>query len=548
MTGIRSVRRGVLRWVVGVAVAAVALSTLSAVPAVAATGIVSGTLTRAVEGGPPVPVSGGSVAFYPTTAMGLMSGTGIVTNGVFSANVPPGKYRVGFYGSDGSEANRQWIWLGNTPFKSQSQILEVTAAGVTGVNAELPLGMTASGTISYTDDVAPEDHRGAVWTFLLDETTRTFEPASYATAASDGTFVLRGLVPGRYLVRFGDWSSPPVLDTRYYDNAEFVSESSPLVIEQGVDVTGITATLGANGLVMFRLGGADRFATAAAISAAGFPAGASTVFIANGMNYPDALGGGPAAAKLGAPLLLVTPTSIPTATKEELDLLDPDDIVVLGGTGSVSDTVVAQLSGYGTVHRLGGQDRYETSRRVVQEFWEESGSRTVYIADGRNFPDALAAGPAAGNEFSPVLLVNGAASGVDASTADLLASLGATRLILAGGTGSISATVEQGLTDLPGIEEVYREGGQTRYETATALVYQSFRFADTVFLAAGGNFPDALAGGAIAGQLPAPVFLVQQNCVPSEVIEQIVELRPGTIILLGGSGILGPGVEQLVSC
>lgn len=50
-----------------------------------------------------------------------------------------------------------------------------------------------------------------------------------------------------------------------------------------------------------RIGGSDRYATAAAVSKATF-ANASTVYIASGLGFADALSGGPAAAKEGGPI------------------------------------------------------------------------------------------------------------------------------------------------------------------------------------------------------------------------------------------------------
>ncbi|MFB2600206.1 cell wall-binding repeat-containing protein [Herbiconiux sp. P17] len=92
-----------------------------------------------------------------------------------------------------------------------------------------------------------------------------------------------------------------------------------------------------------RIAGADRFGVSAAASAAGFPTGAKTVFIASGLVFPDALSGSPAAAANAAPVLLVGPNDIPTAVATELDRLNPSQIVVLGGTNTISDAVYQQL-------------------------------------------------------------------------------------------------------------------------------------------------------------------------------------------------------------
>ena len=96
---------------------------------------------------------------------------------------------------------------------------------------------------------------------------------------------------------------------------------------------------------MSRLSGSDRYATAAAISA-GWAPGVPVVYVATGLNFPDALAGAAAAGALGAPLLLVTGTTVPAATAAELARLKPGRIVILGGSGAVSDSVASQLRAY----------------------------------------------------------------------------------------------------------------------------------------------------------------------------------------------------------
>ena len=54
--------------------------------------------------------------------------------------------------------------------------------------------------------------------------------------------------------------------------------------------------------------------------------------------------GGPAAFLDDGPLLLVYQNSIPTETANEITRLAPSRIVILGGTGVVSDAVAQQLN------------------------------------------------------------------------------------------------------------------------------------------------------------------------------------------------------------
>ncbi|MFI5262273.1 MAG: cell wall-binding repeat-containing protein, partial [Candidatus Limnocylindrales bacterium] len=91
---------------------------------------------------------------------------------------------------------------------------------------------------------------------------------------------------------------------------------------------------------IIRLGGANRYATGAAISGWAYPGGASRVFLASGLAFPDALAGAVAAGLAGAPVLLTSSDTVPAATLDEVRRLAPTSLVVLGSTGSVSNGVV----------------------------------------------------------------------------------------------------------------------------------------------------------------------------------------------------------------
>jgi putative cell wall-binding protein len=109
--------------------------------------------------------------------------------------------------------------------------------------------------------------------------------------------------------------------------------------------SGSVSTAVANALYAYttgtvtRLAGPDRYATAAATSAATFGAGAATAFVATGAIFPDALAG----AALGKPLLLVPGAWIPTSIEAEATRLSPGRIVVLGGIYTVSLTSESEL-------------------------------------------------------------------------------------------------------------------------------------------------------------------------------------------------------------
>ena len=99
---------------------------------------------------------------------------------------------------------------------------------------------------------------------------------------------------------------------------------------------------GSGGVV--RLGGADRYATAVAISKDSYPtAGVPVGYVSTGHGFADALAGAAAAGHANGPLLLVPGTYLPSNVRAELDRLNLKRIAVLGGTTVVSAAVESAL-------------------------------------------------------------------------------------------------------------------------------------------------------------------------------------------------------------
>lgn len=193
-----------------------------------------------------------------------------------------------------------------------------------------------------------------------------------------------------------------------------------------------------------RVAGVDRYQTSSAISADAFGPNVPVAYVASGLDFPDALSGAPAAASADGPLLLTHPGTIPPSVADELARLRPGRIVVLGGPSTVSDAVLARLQEYtdGAVLRVGGSDRYETSAKVSAASFSPS-SGTVYVASGRNFPDALSGAAPAGLLDGPLLLTD--PHTVLPSTAAELRRLRPQRVVVLGASAAVSDTVHQQL-------------------------------------------------------------------------------------------------------
>jgi putative cell wall-binding protein len=281
-----------------------------------------------------------------------------------------------------------------------------------------------------------------------------------------------------------------------------------------------------------RIAGGDRYATGAAVSAATFVPGVPVVFVATGNDFPDALAAGPAAARLGGPVLLVGQAGLGDAVAAELARLQPASIVILGGPSVVGDDVAAALAAYApSVTRIAGADRYETAAAVSAAVFAAP-VPVVFVATGLNFPDALVGAAAGARLGGPVLLVAG--DGVPDVVAAELTRLQPARIRVLGGPGVVTdATLEALRAFSPDVDRI---AGATRYATAAAVSAATYEpGAATLDLATGANFPDALSAGPRGGPL---TLVPPAGALPPEVVAEVVRLAAGSLVALGGPGAL----------
>jgi 5'-nucleotidase len=306
-----------------------------------------------------------------------------------------------------------------------------------------------------------------------------------------------------------------------------------------------------------RIGGPDRYETAARI-ALEFGA-VDVVHIVSGEKFPDALtaqvapDSAPTEALLpgalwpashqgggGAPTLLTAKDALPAATAAALWNLQPTTIRIIGSEASVSARVESQLEAYGTVERIGGADRYETSALVAEQF--PTGLPIVFVATGEDFPDALAGGAAAARAHAPVLLTQ---EGIlPASTEAALTALAPQSVVVLGGPPSVSDAVFARISEI--VPNTSRLAGADRFETAALIAMASERDTQPL-VATGENFPDALSGGALAGHLGVPLLLTptqEQSPATDAVLEH---LSPQGITLLGTSAAVSETVEAAIN-
>jgi len=186
---------------------------------------------------------------------------------------------------------------------------------------------------------------------------------------------------------------------------------------------GVENALKAKGLIVKRIAGPNRYATAAAVAEEVFKGkGAAlknnTAFVARGDAFPDALALSPIAFYYsanytnGGPILLTRPGALPSETASALTSLGISRAFVAGSEAAISSAVKAQIdarliaNGGSPSTRWAGPDRYATARAVAEGAVSQGWARWQYvgIATGMNFPDALGGGVGMGAVSGLVLL------------------------------------------------------------------------------------------------------------------------------------------------
>ena len=283
----------------------------------------------------------------------------------------------------------------------------------------------------------------------------------------------------------------------------------------------------AAGPTVTRIAGEDRYATAAAVSAATFTSCVPVAYVATGEGFADALAGGPAAAKAGGPMLLTAADGLPGATATELARLKPQKIVVLGGPSSVGADVASELGAIAPTTRIAGETRYATAAAVSKATFP-AGTSTAFVATGEGFADALAGGPAAARRGAPMILTP--PTGPPTAVVTEVARLLPTQLVVVGGLATVPAAAVTGLVDAAGgALPDPSPNAHVAVDTATAQLGKPYLY--------GGSGPDSFdcSGLTMFVWKAAGVSLphnaaMQQDLLPSVPVGL---LAPGDLVFFG---------------
>ena len=288
-----------------------------------------------------------------------------------------------------------------------------------------------------------------------------------------------------------------------------------------------------------RFAGNSRYSTAAKVAEKTYPSGCKTVVIASGSQYADALAGVTLANKLGAPILLSTPTGLDDTTIARIKALKATKAYILGGKGAVPDSVTAQLGKLNiSIVRLSGSDRYKTAVKIANKIGSLGTQKpeTIFAVCATSFPDAVSASAAAAVNGAPIIYIkpNGT---IDASTANYLGSMQGTvlKIYVVGGESTVPDTALKALRKYCSVVE--RISGANRYTTSAAVNEKFIDMFDNseVCVVTGKDFPDALTAGVYAAKTKSALILADQS-VAAETKQFLMKKCPMLVTAIGGTG------------
>ena len=316
-----------------------------------------------------------------------------------------------------------------------------------------------------------------------------------------------------------------------------------------------------------RLWGADRYATSLRIAeqvAEANDGKLATIVLAGGHSWTDALAAAPLAGALDGALLLTAPDGLAADTITWLEEVGVTEIIAVGDNAHIPDAALDALraalnnddggdgGGGAQVHveRIAQDSPYAVSAAVAARIGQPDTlgpllGRTVIVASGRKFPDALAAGPLAAAGPHPVLYAD--QGELHPEVAAYLAAH-ADHVIIMGGTAAVDDQIEAQIRAIKQANRparpmaVTRHAGTDRYHTAAlfarwltgrVLEGRTCFTADTAGLATGTNPADAAASGPLLAHRCAPLLLTQPHQMPTHTASY---LRNTTeLIIFGGT-------------
>jgi putative cell wall-binding protein len=197
--------------------------------------------------------------------------------------------------------------------------------------------------------------------------------------------------------------------------------------------------------------------------------------------------------------------------------------------------------------RLGGKDRFETNAAIVDNGWQHADTIVVVRGTGKDkFADAMASTILAYQYDAPILLVD--QNTIPQPIKDTITKLQPSKAFIIGGPTVVSDGIEQTLkNDDIVVERIY---GQDRRETAIKIgdKMRGKTAFDTVIIATGRDFPDALSAAPFSAMYNIPILFVTNK--PTEFFldelnkKALIDWGIKKAIIVGGPSVVSTTIED----
>ena len=182
----------------------------------------------------------------------------------------------------------------------------------------------------------------------------------------------------------------------------------------------------------------------------------------------------------------------------------------------------------GSLKRVSGSSTIEAGKTASYELWADASYRTntnvlLYEANWKSSDTSVA-----------TVDKYGIVKGIKRGTATITATC-----------GNISKSVTVNVKQYPPSSRI---SGSNRYLTSVQISKTIFasKKTDTVVIASGTNFADALCSASLAKAYNAPILLVDKDYISDGVIAEIKRLSAKKALIIGGTSVVGASVENKI--
>lgn len=317
-----------------------------------------------------------------------------------------------------------------------------------------------------------------------------------------------------------------------------------------LSIASIATTTNVQAASVKRLGGQDRYSTAAEV-AIGIFGKCDNVVLVNGQGYADAVSATPLAKKLDAPILLTEAGGLNSKVIPAIKKLGAKNVYIVGGEAVVSKDAfnALKLNGLSVKRycKVGGS-RYDTNAVVARELIAKTGAKQAILVNGQDgYSDALSVASIAAKLQIPVLISS--SNRLDPEVKKVIED-NKLKVMAVGG----SAVLSDNVVNLAKGERIAE--GKDRFKTNISVLNKfkkDLKF-DKIYIASGGNdrvrnFADALVGSAAAAKDGSPLILSGNAASDKDlsVAENFVKnnmTKNTNIFLVGSTGVLSKNIEN----